>query len=243
MLATRKICVLLFGSKKAGDVCKREKMLMTLPEFEREFRAILGTNYKTKDVDRFNKRFIKEDIAVSFLRPVLLEHEEYYRTYFQVSIMQLKSKEKKMAFVEDNFDLLHDWWHVDGIVSFLGDSLDFDYALSKAKEYINSELPYVRRLGYVLFIPRLVRDAKRMESLFELFKDDDAYHVVMGEAWLLSYLAMCDADRTYAYLQGCDLKYNIVGKAIQKICDSYVVSVENKERFKGLRASRKKFHI
>ncbi len=211
---------------------------MDLIEFEKEFHKVLGTNYKTKDVDRFNKRFIKENIDVSFLRAALPEKEEYYRTYFQVTIIQLFTKEEKMAFIEKNFDLLHDWWHVDGIVSFLGDSLDFDYALSKAKEYIQSELPYVRRLGYVLFIPRLVRDAKRIEPLFTLFKNDDEYYVVMGEAWLLSYLAMCDADRTYIYLQSCDLKYNIVGKAIQKICDSYVVSDEDKERFKALRTHR-----
>ncbi len=213
--------------------------MMNLAEFENKFRTTLGASYKTKDVDNFNKQFIKENIGVSFLRSALPEHEEYYRTYFQVTIMQLATKEEKMAFVEDNFDLLHDWWHVDGIVSFLGDSLDFDYALSKATEYIKSELPYVRRLGFVLFIPRLVRDATKIEPLFELFKNDDEYHVVMGEAWLLSYLAMCDADRTYNYLQNCDLKYNIVGKAIQKICDSYIVSAEDKERFKSLRASRK----
>ncbi len=214
---------------------------MNLSEFKKEFTAFLGTSYRTKDIDNFDKRFIKENTDVSFLRPVLPEHEEYYRTYFQVTIAQLVTKEEKMAFIEDNFDLLHDWWHVDGIVSFLGDSLDFDYALSKAKEYIKSEMPYVRRLGYVLFIPRLVRDAERIEPLFELFKNDDEYHVIMGEAWLISYLAMCDADRTYRYLQNCDLKYSIVGKAIQKICDSYVVSGEDKERFKGLRAARKEY--
>ncbi len=208
---------------------------MNLKEFEKEFRSTLGTDYKTKDVDRFNKRFVKEGIDLSFLRPALLKHEEYYRTYFQVTIMQLKTKEEKLAFIEDNFVLLHDWWHVDGIVSFLGDSLDFDYALSKAKEYIKSELPYVRRLGYVLFIPRLVRDSARIDPLFELFKDDDVYHVVMGEAWLISYLAMCDADKTYNYLKSCRLKFNIVGKAIQKICDSYVMSREDKDRFKSLR--------
>ncbi len=174
---------------------------MNLVEFEKEFRTALGVNYKTKDVDKFNKRFIKENIDVSFLRPILSEHEEYYRTYFQVNIMQLATKEEKMTFIEDNFHLLHDWWHVDGIVSFLGDSLDFDYALTKAKEYIKNELPYVRRLGYVLFIPRHVRDKRKIEPLFDLFKNDDEYHVVMGEAWLISYLAMCDADRTYTYLQ------------------------------------------
>ncbi len=212
---------------------------MNFFKFEKEFKR-LGDNLKCADVDRFNRRFIKEGIDVSFLKPYLSEHEEYYRTYFQVSIKQRKTAEEKMAFIEDNAELFHDWWHIDSIVGFLGDSLDFDYALSKAQEYVKSELPYVRRLGYVIFIPRLVRDPSRIEPLFSLFKNDNAYHVVMAEAWLLSFIAMCDAERTYRYLKVCDLSYDIVSKAIQKISDSHVVSVENKELFKTLREERRK---
>ncbi len=212
---------------------------MNFFKFEKEFKR-LGDNLKCADVDRFNRRFIKEGIDVSFLKPYLSEHEEYYRTYFQVSIKQRKTAEEKMAFIEDNAELFHDWWHIDSIVGFLGDSLDFDYALSKAQEYVKSELPYVRRLGYVIFIPRLVRDPSRIEPLFSLFKNDNAYHVVMAEAWLLSFIAMCDAERAYRYLKVCDLSYDIVSKAIQKISDSHVVSVENKELFKTLREERRK---
>ncbi len=211
---------------------------MTLIEFECEFSK-LGKNYKANDIDILNKRLLKNGVDVSFLRPTLSEHEEYYRTYFWVSIKERKSSEEKLRFVEENFDLLHDWWHVDSIVSFLGNSLDFEYALEKAKEYIQSDLPYTRRLGYVLFIPRLVRDRSNIEPLFELFKNDDTYHVVMAEAWLLSFLAMCDPDRTYKYLDSCSLDYSIVGKAIQKICDSYAVSNETKERYKELRKKYK----
>ncbi len=206
---------------------------MDIKDFEREFSR-LPSGYKTRDVDEFNKRFIREGIDVSFLRPLLPEHEEYYRTYFSVSIRQRRTKEEKLAFVEENADLLHDWWHVDGIVSFLGDSLDLDYAMEKAREYIKSPLPYVRRLGYVLFIPRLVRDREKIEPLFSLFKNDSEYHVIMAEAWLISFLAMCDAERTYRFLLKCELDYAIVGKAIRKICDSHVISSETKELFKGL---------
>ncbi len=35
--------------------------MMNLAEFEKEFQEILGISYKTKDVDKFNKRFIKEN--------------------------------------------------------------------------------------------------------------------------------------------------------------------------------------
>ncbi len=215
---------------------------MTLAEFESAYSA-LGENPKTKEIDALNKRLLKQNVDVSFLAPIVRETGKYFRTYVQISILQAKSKEEKMRFVEEHFDLLHDWWHVDSIVSFLGNSLDFDYALTKAREYVQSELPYVRRLGYVLFIPRLVRDPEQIEPLFALLKNDDAYHVVMGEAWLISYLAMCDADRTYAYLRDCSLTYDIVGRAIQKICDSYVVPTETKVRFKTLRESRKAYRV
>ncbi len=212
---------------------------MTLSEFEKRFFNTLGTNYKTKDVDAFNRQLMRENADISCLEKVIGAHEEYYRTYFQINLLRRKTKEEKMQFIEQHFDLLHDWWHIDSIVSFLGDSLDFAYAFQKASEYVSSDQPYVRRLGYVLFIPRLVRDQSQIEPIFSLFQNDTVHHVVMAQAWLLSYLAMCDANRTYAYLRDCDLHYNIVGKAIQKICDSYVISQEDKMRFKALRPSRK----
>ncbi len=211
---------------------------MILKEFEEEY-VKLGKNPKTAVVDKFNKKLIKNNIDVSFLKPIIAHHQEYYRTYFQVSIALRNSLNDKFKFIEDNFNLFNDWWHTDGIAVFLGDSLNFDYAFNKAKEYVKSELPYVRRLGYVLFIPRLVRDKNNIDKLTALLKNDEEYHVIMGEAWLISFLAMCDIDKTYNYLKKCDLKYNIVGKAIQKICDSYVISEEDKQKFKDLRNERK----
>lgn len=40
--------------------------------------------------------------------------------------------------------------------------------------------------------------------------------------------------------QGNDLKYNINGKAIQKICDSFRVTAEWKEKYKQLRPELRK---
>ncbi len=210
---------------------------MTFAEFEQAYQA-LGNNLKTKDIDAFNRRLIKQGIEVAFLRPYINDRPEYFRTYFQVSMHYRKTMEDKMRFVEENFDLLHDWWHTDIIIPFLGKDPDFALALCKAREYVKSPMPYVRRWGYVLFIPRLVRDPERLAPLFDLFCNDDVHHVVMAESWLISFLAMCDPGRTWQFLKDCDLKYNIVGRAIQKICDSYVVSEEDKTRFKALRPER-----
>ncbi len=211
---------------------------MTYEEFQNEF-ATLG-NCKTKDVDRFNKKLIKQREDVSFLRPYVLDNQKYYRTYFQVSLGLCDGTDEKIEFINSNLELLQDWWHTDALPVFLADEISFDLAYKNAVRWVKSDLPFVRRLGYIIFIPRLVKDKANVDKLLDLLKNDSEYYVVMGEAWLISFLAMCDPEKTYCYLQNCDLKYNIVGKAIQKICDSYVVSQADKEKFKSLRSERKK---
>lgn len=207
---------------------------MNLTEFEAEFSK-LGDNYKTKDVDRLNRALIKRHEDVSCLRDIILSKQEYHRTFFQVSLAQQEGIEAKLAFIEENFDKLQDWWHVDQLSQFVDKELVFDLAYEKAKEYIQSDLPFARRWGYVMFMPTLVKEAGAAEKLFCLFKDDNEYYVQMAEAWLISYLGIYAPEKTYAYLQDCSLKYNIVGKGIQKICDSFRVSGEWKERFKEIR--------
>lgn len=211
---------------------------MNYDEFRQLF-AKLGNFYKTKDVDKFNKRLIKAKTDVSFLRPYVLEHQEYYRTFFQVSLGLCGSIEEKIKFIDENLELLQDWWHTDEIPVFLENELSFELAYKKAREWISSDLPFARRLGYIIFIPRLTKDTSNVERLLSLCKNDEEYYVVMGEAWLISYCAMCDVDKTHRFLDNCDLKYNIVGKAIQKICDSHVVSEEDKESFKELRTKKR----
>ncbi len=210
---------------------------MTMEEFEARYREL--KDEKTASLDRFGKQLVREGADVSFLREEFLRTGKYFYTYQQVSILEKKTLDEKFAFIESTFDLMNDWYHTDAIMKFLGSQLTFEYAYEKASAYVNSEFPYARRLGYVIFIPRLTKDRSHMDELLQLLKNDDVYHVIMGEAWLISFLAMCDADAVYEYLKRCDLRYNIVGKAIQKICDSYVISDEDKERFKSLRAERK----
>ena len=55
-------------------------------------------------MDRFNKGLIKRGIEVSFLGDLVLEKQEYHRTYFQVSLGQMKTIEEKLDFIEENFD-------------------------------------------------------------------------------------------------------------------------------------------
>lgn len=210
---------------------------MDLLELENKFK-ILGDNYKTKDLNNLNKILIKEKINVSFLKDIVLERQEFHRTYFQVSLAQLKTIEEQYEFIENNFLLLNDWWHVDQLTQFLRKQ-DFQYSFNKAKTYINHPHPFARRWGYVLFMPKLVKQKEALR-LFELLKNDNEYYVIMAEAWLISYLGIYYPDETYEYLLNCSLNYDIVGRGIQKICDSFRISAEWKERFKSIREKYKR---
>lgn len=211
---------------------------MNLSEFEAEF-AKLGDHYKTADVSRLNRALIKNQADVSFLADLILEKQQYHRTFFHVSLAQLSTIEEKLAFIETHFDKLQDWWHVDQLSQAVDHQLTFDIAYEKAAQYVKSDLPFVRRWGYVMFMPTLVKQAQAPDKLFPLLHDDDEYYVQMAQAWLISYLAIHHPERTLAYLAGCPLRYNIAGKAIQKICDSYQISNDTKARFKTLRKNYK----
>ena len=197
---------------------------MILKDLELEFFK-LGDNYKTKDVDNLNKS----------LKNIVLDKQKYHRTYFQVSLGLIKDINDKLSFIEDNFHNLNDWWHVDQLTQFIGKGLSLDIAAYKALEYINNPNPFARRWGYVMFMPTLVKQEEAFDVIISLFKNDDEYYVVMAIAWLISYLAIYYPDKTLEYLKSKPLNKNIVLKAIQKICDSYRITNEYKDKFKSLR--------
>jgi len=197
--------------------------------------STLPSNYKTADIDRLIRRYIQEGADVSSLRPHILTHQELHRIYYFVPLKQMQDVNERMQFIHKNL-LFSDWWHTDQLIGFVAD-LDFDMALGYARDYVVNEDAFIRRWGYVLFISRLGRG--RAKELLALAHDDEHYTVQMAEAWLIAELTVFEPEYVYAWLKTCGLKYNITGKAIQKICDSFRISKEWKEKFKGLREGLK----
>lgn len=209
-------------------------MKLTLEQVQRDLDA-LPEKYKTADVDGVIRRYVREGADVSELRPHILTRQQFHRIYFYVSLKQLKDAEQRMAFIHRNL-LFCDWWHTDQLIDFVAD-LDFDTALSFAAGYVRSEDPFIRRWGYVLFISRMGRG--HAEALLPLMKNDDHYYVQMAQAWLIAELAVDEPDAVHQWMAQNGLKYNVNGKAIQKICDSFRIAKEWKERFKALRPQLK----
>ena len=195
----------------------------------------LPEKYKTSDIDRLIRGYVKQKADASLLRPDILTHQELHRIYYYVSLKQIKKVEDRMAFIHENL-LFEDWWHTDELINFVAD-LDFEIALQYAREYVASDDPFIRRWGYVLFISKLGRG--HGAELLPLMHNDEHYYVQMAEAWLIAELAIFEPEQVYNWFSDCNLKYNITGKAIQKICDSYRISTEWKEQFKSLRPALK----
>ena len=191
----------------------------------------LPEHYKTGDVDRLIRRYKEQRADVSALRPYILAEQQFHRIYFYVTLDQIRNVDERMAFIHENL-LFSDWWHTDQLIRYVAD-LDFGTALRYAREYIHDEDPFIRRWGYVLFISRLCEG--HAGELLPLMHDDDAYYVQMAEAWLVAQLAIWEPEAVWEWFRINDLKYNINGKAIQKICDSFRITEDWKRRYKELR--------
>ena len=210
-------------------------MKLTKDQVQKDLDA-LPEHYKTVDVDRLIRKYVKQKADVSALRPYILSEQQFHRIYFYVTMDQIKGADERMAFIHDNL-LFSDWWHTDQLISYVAD-LDFDAALRYVKNYIYSEDPFIRRWGYVLFISRLCKG--HGAQLLPLMHDDEAYYVQMAQAWLIAELAIHEPEAVYEWFPKNDLKYNINGKAIQKICDSFRIAEDWKRKFKELRPELRK---
>ena len=198
----------------------------------------LPSDYKTKDIDALIRRYVKEHYDMSALRGEILTEQRLHRIYFYTSLKQLKSVYDRAAFIDNNL-LFSDWWHTDQLIRFVS-ALDYETARRYSEKYLQSADLFVRRWGYVLWISKLCRDGAHVDELLSLMKNDDAYYVQMAQAWLIAELAIFFPELVRRWMDGENtLSYSINGKAIQKICDSFRISAENKERFKALRSKLK----
>ncbi|MFA5481199.1 MAG: DNA alkylation repair protein [Bacilli bacterium] len=193
-------------------------------------------NLKTKDIDLIANDLYKRDVDVGPLLSHIKESGALHRIYFVVSLKRSETFESQLSFIEQHWQYFSDWWHTDILLQLLKKVPSFDYVYAKAKEYVESPLLYVRRWGYVIFLNGLQKDPKNTRAILKLMHDDDEHHVQMAEAWLIADLCIYAPEIVLDFIAQKNLGYNIIGKAIQKICDSFRISEDIKSQAKSLRA-------
>ena len=101
------------------------------------------------------------------------------------------------------------------------------------KQYIDSNKEYEIRFALVMYLNYFLTDEYINEILQKIDKiENKEYYVQMAIAWLVSTAYVKQREKTEIFLQQNDLDKFTQNKSIQKICESYRVSKEDKERLK-----------
>lgn len=104
------------------------------------------------------------------------------------------------------------------------------------EQYINSKNEYEIRFALVMYLNYYLTDEYIDEILHKVDKiTNKEYYVQMAIAWLLSFAYIKQKEKTEMYLLKNNLDEFTQNKAIQKICESYRVSKENKDKLRKLK--------
>ena len=101
------------------------------------------------------------------------------------------------------------------------------------KQYINSDKEYEIRFALVMYLNYFLTDEYIDEILQKIDKiENKEYYVQMATAWLVSTAYVEQREKTETFLQQNNLDKFTQNKSIQKICESYRVSKEDKEKLR-----------
>lgn len=103
--------------------------------------------------------------------------------------------------------------------------------MNLSKEYIKSDLPFVRRIG-MLILFKFIENDKYIDEVFDRlnqFEAETEYYVNMVNAWLICELFIKRRDKTIEFFEDNKLNNFTINKAISKCRDSFRVSKKDKD--------------
>ena len=151
--------------------------------------------------------------------------------YFGLALTRAKTLEEQLTFLKQNIKKAKSWAITDTAQTYLKKST-FDGFLNFYKNLYHSKYIFDRRFCYIFALKHSKNP--RILEIFPFLTTNEDYMVMMGEAWFLATAAIAFPDQVFAYLK--DTKDVVLRrKTISKMCDSFRISPEQKERFKKLR--------
>lgn len=108
--------------------------------------------------------------------------------------------------------------------------------LNQIKKYIESKNEYVVRVGVVLLLNYYIEDSY-IDLVFDIIDsiNREDYYINMAIAWLVSVCFVKYRNKTFKYLNDNKLNRFTYNKSIQKIIESYRVSLEDKEILRSMK--------
>lgn len=208
-------------------------------KFKNFHKKIVGeTKYKIIGVKTPILKTIAKEIAkgnyLSFIKEN--KHTYYEETLIHGLILgYLKIEEEKLIELLDNFIKYIDNWAIcDTTCANLKQFKKID--IIKIDKYLKSDNPWIVRVGLVLLLNHYINETN-LDYIYNVCNNTkiDHYYVKMAVAWLISFCYIKYPESALKYLKKNKLDTFTQNKAISKICDSYRVGKEEKEKLKELK--------
>ena len=135
---------------------------------------------------------------------------------------------------------INNWAVCDSLcASVKGFFKDRDRSLDFILSLVKGDKPYYIRVGLVCLLDYYV-ESKYMPTLIKVCKrvKSDHYYVKMALSWLISVMLVKEYDSTLPLFDG-SLDIWVHNKSIQKACESYRISNEQKKYLKALKRGLK----
>ncbi len=185
-----------------------------------------------------SKQIIKDDWR-SFLEEEPQNFEEEMLRGLVIATAPMDTEER-ISRTEQFLDLIDNWSTCDSFCSAWkvkrsDSSRTYDYFSS----LMDSGSEYRMRVSVVFRMDHFLDE----EHVEDILKDviryrNEGYYYKMGAAWAVSFCFIKFPDVTIRYLEEPNLDDWICNKSIQKICESFRVSDEDKDSVKALKRRR-----
>ncbi len=221
---------------------------MRYQEFLAELQSFADENYRD-----FHKKLLKNyDIRVlgvrvptlrklakkyiNFVDELLEFPDEYYEvTFVKLTAVSYLNWEEFIKYVDKCVPLIDNWATCD---CFAPKCIEKhrDEFLPYIYKYLENDGEFYKRFALTTLL-RYYVDENYFGVIFDILKavDTEKYYVHMAAAWLIAELLIKNYSDTVSFLQKGVIDKRTHNKAIQKACESYRLSDEQKNFLKGMK--------
>lgn len=177
------------------------------------------------------------DLCFDFLSETHIYYEEWLLHGFLLGYIDCEF-DLRLQLVDKFLPNIDNWAICDSTVMNLKIFKKYkDITLKKAREWINSDMPYIVRFAIVVFLSYFLTENNFNCEILELVSSitSQNYYVKMAIAWFFSVSLVKQYDNSISYIKNKKLEKFIHNKTIQKAVDSYRISTAQKNFLRKLK--------
>lgn len=183
------------------------------------------------------KKIAKQIAKTDYKNYLKNAQDEYYEELLLQGLVIGYSKttlEEKLKYLEKFVPKINSWAVCDVTCGTLKIAQKYEKEVWEfLQQYINSKKEYEIRFALVMYLDYYLKEEyidKILEQINNITSKD--YYVQMAIAWLVSIAYIKQKEKTEKFLKNNKLDKFTQNKSISKICESYRITPEEKERVK-----------